>query len=413
MIKYLRLEYFFIFMVLIWEPFQRFILKVDGAANTIALLSIGVLSILFTRKNFYKTAFRKPLLVWFVWVIYAFLSTLVNGYSSDLPISSFFLNIFIPFLLMVVISLEFKRNQEGLRNVLIAGLYFSMVLILVYISETEQGRIGGEMNSNTIGTMATVLIMLLYYAFYKGQIKLLWFIVLIPIPLFAIISTGSRTAFGGVALLLALHFFINRSRHIILALSKMVLGILLLILPFNYILENTGLGERILSTTTQSDGMAFETGNAFLDSFGDRGFFYYRGWEVFKENPILGIGLGNFKNYNQFELAQHSEYMIQLAELGVIGFLLFFIFYYFIFKYLIILKKKTENKREVELYVGYILIVLLMITATRMYRVWYLFSIIGIVIGYINQKKSLASMIWIKQKKHSKITISKLLKYNV
>ena len=390
MVKYLRFEYLFIFMVIVWDPFQRYILKVDGGANTIALLAITVLFISFRKKIFHKLIFTKPIFLWFIWILYSFLNTIIVGYSSDLPISSFFLNISIPLLLMLVICMEFIRNEDRVINVIISGLYIAVILTLFFAIETFEGRIGGAMNSNTIGIMSTVLCMLIYYKTYKRQIKISQFAVLIIVPLFAIISTGSRTAFDGVLLLFALHFFLNRSRYILFTLLKIVLGALFLFLPFNYILENTGLGERIMSTTKQSEGMTFETGNEMLDKFGDRGFFYYRGWEVFKEHPITGIGLENFKNYNHLELAQHSEYMIQLTELGLIGFILFILFYASIFKNLKIIKKVYNDsfqKREIELFISYLLIILLMITATRMYRVWFLFVIVGIVVGYIHKER--------------------------
>jgi O-antigen ligase len=276
------------------------------------------------------------------------------------------------------------------------GLYLAIILILLFETETEHGRTGGELNSNTIGTMATVLCMLLYLKYYKHQLKALWFIILISLPIFTIISTGSRTAFGGLALLLGLHFFINRSRNVLITISKIVLPALILILAFNYLLENTGLGERILSTTEQSEGMDFETGNPILDKFGDRGIFYYRGWEVFIEQPLTGIGLGNFKDYNENKLAQHSEYMIQLTELGLIGFTLFFLFYLSIFKNLFRIKNILINKRENELFIGYVLIILLMITATRMYQVGYFFAIIGVTIGYFTKQKFLIQRVKIK-----------------
>ncbi|MCM4174101.1 hypothetical protein DHD32_21775 [Arenibacter sp. TNZ] len=394
--KYLRFEYFFSLMVLIWEPFQRFILKVDGAGYSITLLCIILLSILIRKKSFYKIAFNKPLIIWLLWLIYTFINALINGYGDDIPILSFFTNIFAPLLLMIVITLEFKRDDKKLLNILIMGLYLAIILILLFETETEHGRTGGELNSNTIGTMATVLCMLLYLKYYKHQLKALWFIILISLPIFTIISTGSRTAFGGLALLLGLHFFINRSRNVLITISKIVLPALILILAFNYLLENTGLGERILSTTEQSEGMDFETGNPILDKFGDRGIFYYRGWEVFIEQPLTGIGLGNFKDYNENKLAQHSEYMIQLTELGLIGFTLFFLFYLSIFKNLFRIKNILINKRENELFIGYVLIILLMITATRMYQVGYFFAIIGVTIGYFTKQKFLIQRVKIK-----------------
>lgn len=385
MIKYLRLEYLFVFVALFWIPLQRYILKFDGAGNTVALLAIFVLITLSVQKIFYKTAFKKPLIIWFIWVVYAFFNTMLHGYKSELPAYSFLLNISIPFVLMLIIALMYKVNPKKIINVIISALYFGLILILVFDQNTDQGRIGSEINSNTIGTMGTITCMLLYINYFKKYMNIKMLAVLAVIPVYAIISTGSRTAFGGLAFLIALHFFINRSKYLVVTVFKMLIAVIIMLLPFNYILDNTSLGERILSTTEQSQGMKFETGNAVLDMFGDRGFFYYQGWEVFKDQPLTGVGLEQFKYYNQLELDQHSEYMIQLTELGLIGFVLFFAFYYLLFKHLKFLNKIRYFKREPELFMGLIIIILLMITATRMYRIWYYFTIVGLAIGYINQ----------------------------
>ena len=390
MIKYFHFEYFYILIVLIWVPFQKLILKVDGAANTIIILTILLLSIQLKKKTFYKTAFKGPLLVYSIWFVYAFSNTLVKGYYFDVPILTLFITIFVPLILMVTISIEFVKNEKKLLNVVIIGMYIAVVLILMFIGETNKGRAGGDLNSNTIGTTATLLTMLLYLKFYKKSLKLLSFLLLAIIPIYTIISSGSRTAFGGIIFLLIVHFIVNRSKNILITILKVSVGLILFIVPFYYVLDSTVLGDRLINTAEQSEGMDYQTGNPILDQFGDRGIFYYQGWIVFKEHPITGVGLGNFINYNELELAQHSEYMIQLSELGIIGFILFFLFYFQIFKKLKKIKKNSldkSKKRQVELYTSYMLIILLMITATRMYRVWFLFVVVGIVIGYINKNK--------------------------
>ncbi|MDL5514661.1 O-antigen ligase family protein [Arenibacter sp. M-2] len=387
--KYIRLEYFFILMVLIWDPVQRFILKVDGAGYSITLLTIVVLLFLIKKKYFYKIAFKKPLMIYCFWLLYTYINSIIIGQGHDIPFLSFITQITVPFVLMTVISLEYVHNKKRLLNVLIFGMYLGVILVLIFVSKTDQGRIGGEMNSNTIGIMATILTLLLYLKYYYRGFSIYFFSILVAVPVVAIIMTGSRTAFGGLTLLIILHFFIYRSSSFWLSTIKIVLGFIFFMFPMKYILENTALGERILNTSNQSDGMEFQTGNPVLDAFGDRGFFYYQGWEVLKEKPITGIGLGNFKNYNSLELAQHSEYMIQLTELGAIGFLLFAYFYFFILKNLNEIRLFIRNKREAELYIGYILIVLAMITATRMYRVWFMFLILGLVIGFIVRTKQI------------------------
>lgn len=389
---YFRFNYFYIIIILIWEPVQRFILKVDGAGYSITLLSIILLLNLIKNKSFYNIAFKKPLRIYSFWLLYAFVNILIIGQGYDVSSLTFFTQITVSFLLMSVIGLEYKRNKKSILNLLIAGMYLAVLLILLFSTVSFHGRLHGEINANTIGIMATILSMLLYLKYIYRSISIYIFFILMVMPLYIVISTGSRTAFGGVALLLILHFIINRSKSIVVNVTKITLGVLILLIPIIYLFQNSTLGERIMNTTDQSEGMDFQTGNPILDKFGDRGFFYYQGWEVFKEHPIMGIGLGNFKNYNSLDLQQHSEYMIQITELGVIGFLLFVSFYYSLLKNLYSLRLYYNSKKEIELYVGYILIILVMITATRMYMEWFMFIVLGMVIGLIISTKYLIKL---------------------
>lgn len=384
--EYFRFNYFYIVIILIWDPIQRFILKVDGAGYSITFLTIFTLLVLTKKKSFYKMAFNNPLAIFGIWLLYSFINVLINGHGYEVPILSFITQITVPFVLMMVICLEFLRNYNRLINVLIIGMYIGVLLVLAFESRSFQGRLHGEINANTIGIMATILTMLLYLKYYYKCISIYIFALLMALPITTVILTGSKTAFGGVTLLLILHFYVNRSKNVVINMARISLAILIFIAPINYILENTILGERILNSTDQTEGMDFETGIPILDKFGDRGYFYYQGWEVFKGNPFLGIGLGNFKNYNSLELAQHSEYMIHLTELGLIGFCLIIFFYYNLFKNLDSLRVYSNNK-DIVIYTGYILIILIMITATRMFSEWFMFIIFGLVIGFIIRTK--------------------------
>ncbi len=68
-----------------------------------------------------------------------------------------------------------------------------------------------------------------------------------------------------------------------------------------------------------------------FEKFGDRGVYYVRGWEAFKDEPITGIGLKNFL-HNYWPTVLHSEFMVHLAELGLIGFILYLLFNISVFR---------------------------------------------------------------------------------
>lgn len=400
--KYLKFEYFYLVFILIWPPFNRLIFKMDGAGRTVLILSVFLIARLALKKDFAKIAFGKPTVIWGIWVIYAFVNSLLKGYyHDDLPAYSLLVQISVPYILMVTINFLSINDQKKLLNVLIFGMYLSVLIILFFNTSAGGDRYSGQMNSNTVGIMSTILSMLIYLKYHNKSISLIKFILLSIVPVTLIITTGSRTAFGGLIMLILTHFIINRSKSVLITILQFSLGIALLILPLNFVLHNTALGERIQSTTQQSEeGIDMETGNVLLDKFGDRGIYYYLGWQVFSENPVSGIGLDNFMDYTGGEFKeQHSEYMIQLSELGIIGFLIFFFFYFSIFKDLFNIRSNSSQGSKAEIYIAYVIIILIMITATRMFRVWHLFMIIGVVTGYITKAK------------HSNNRIKKISKY--
>ncbi|MGN6091444.1 MAG: O-antigen ligase family protein [Luteibacter jiangsuensis] len=51
---------------------------------------------------------------------------------------------------------------------------------------------------------------------------------------------------------------------------------------------------------------------------------WYSGLEMFRDNPLLGVGPGNFTEYN--ELTAHNSFILVLAETGFVGFVLWLAF---------------------------------------------------------------------------------------
>ena len=386
--QYLRFEYFYIIILIIWEPFQKFILNADGAGKSVMILTFVFLGFSLNKKSFYQLAIKKPISIWGIWVIYAIIIALIKGYSYDLPESTFYMLLIIPYLLMIIINLMAINDYNRLINVLIIAMYINVILVLLFnTGEGVDGRYGGDMNSNTIGIMSTILLMFLYLKYIHSNTSMLFLLVLAIIPTYTLIISGSKTAFGGFLLLVLSHFIINRTKNTLLNLLRISFLLLLFSIPLYFVINNTQLGERILSSTEEGEELQVETGNAFLDKFGDRGIFYYIGWQIFLDNPITGVGLGNYVHYNEEGQVQHTEYMIQLSELGIIGSMLFVAFYFSVIKGIRRIKQDSINRKKKELSLAYIIIILVMLTSTRMFFVWYMWSVIGVVTGYVTKEK--------------------------
>jgi O-antigen ligase len=108
---------------------------------------------------------------------------------------------------------------------------------------------------------------------------------------------------------------------------------------------------------------------------------------VFIENPINGVGLQNFKkNATDFNFSIHSEYMVNIAEGGIIGTTLFFLFYYWIWKQLKQVFKKFKNVwRITVIYIAGFIAVLFINTAAWTYDSISVFITLGLIIGYVKQ----------------------------
>ena len=78
---------------------------------------------------------------------------------------------------------------------------------------------------------------------------------------------------------------------------------------------------------------------------------YISSWEIFKENPLFGIGLMNFKNYSKINTHNlHVEFLIHLVELGIIGFIIYFNFIISIYKRIRKKIKYSNSKKPLILF---------------------------------------------------------------
>ena len=96
-----------------------------------------------------------------------------------------------------------------------------------------------------------------------------------------------------------------------------------------------------------------------------------------------GIGLKNyfFKGYGS--LVIHSEYMVQLAEGGVIGAALFLLFNQWIARWLFKLFLVRSNRALVALLAGAFISILFIDLTAWTYQFSMYFVMLGVVIGYI------------------------------
>jgi len=135
----------------------------------------------------------------------------------------------------------------------------------------------------------------------------------------AMIVTGSRRGLlvlpVFVVLWLWFCYWRDSSRRC-LAVSLTVISLIVGYFLYDYVKVHTLVGRR-LETTAETEA-----------DEGTRSDLYRRGFELFLEYPIVGVGLGNFLSASKLGLYAHSEFMEILASTGLIGCALYFPIYY-------------------------------------------------------------------------------------
>lgn len=242
----------------------------------------------------------------FIWLIYEFINT-----EHD------FISLLYAYLLGCFIT-----SLNNIYNFLISNDIYSARFVVEGYS------------ANYLAYTISFGLPLAWYLFKKGyypRIALSY----IPIGVFSVIITGSRTAFIGLIVFmtfLLIHILKKQFRY-----KKRLLFFiaLLAILIYPNIPEPTI--SRLMTTGTEvSEG-----------DLNNRTIIWSSGIESYKDgNPLLGKGIGSFKEitgtYLNRSATAHNVYLSLLVELGIIGIILFSVI--FIFKVNIVLKLEGNEK---------------------------------------------------------------------
>lgn len=386
MTKYYNIKYFFLFLICVWEPLQVYIIKIDGAQRTIGVLILVTILLNINKPNFIARVAKYPIVFWGIWISYAIINTIQLGYNWEVPYYTFVIVMTIPLVVLWLIGEDNFNDRDILFNIIILGLFIRILLIFLLDTDRsyDTGRFGDKIDSNEIGISSIVLIVFLYLKFLNDGYKKKILFPLIVFPIYMIVISASRSAFGALSILLISLFIIHRTKDKLANFIILTFGILIILGTYSFLINNTYLGERLEETTLQGAGLDYDLSGSIFEKFGDRGVMYLQGWELFKDHPIRGIGLGNYKLYSSEQFILHSEFMVQLCELGLIGSFFFVLFYGWIGKNLIYCwNRDFGSHKTTEAYFVALVIILFMGLSIFQHHKPVFFLLTGAIISYI------------------------------
>lgn len=286
-----------------------------------------------------------------------------------------FLNLVVMDILLYAVIIYRKDLTKIIKYIAYGGVLMCIYAIFVYglndlgVAMETGYRLGEAISQeNIFGFYAAIAAVLCF--FYGTRYKNKKWLLLSAIPLFFALLSGSKKAFLiillGVILTL---YFDNKNKKNFKKIAKgilfIIIGLLILQLPiFDMVLMRL------------ESALLFMFGEGIVDkSTMYRHIMIEAGFELFKQNPIIGYGTSNygyhFQNLTGYYFSYaHNNYIELLVNNGLVGFFLYYSLMLSNIKTIFIQAKKTDTLAQVI----FILIILLLvsdITSVTYYNKFY------------------------------------------
>lgn len=340
---------FYIFICIVWNPFQIYYLKVDGAGYTIVMLSLFVIIINLDEFRRQKTAFAIPAFrCWVILMCYSMLNSYLKGFHAYFGILNFLnSNYFYPFILLVITMMELHKNKQRCLKALWISLTVYLVIGLPFLGIDYGGRamVGGIGNLYPLHAVAYLFVTAIL--FVGGRIKTWAFVAITLFVSFIILASGTRKAFGAeVIIILGVILNHSKRRNLWFYVRLVLLGVVML-LAVRFSMQHSLMGLRLEDGTEKTRNVQLFSNQRINDIvvtlLDDRSIQYEKGLELFHEHVFTGIGVTNFMDKANSQYRLHSEYMVQLCENGLIGFILLMVFYVRIIIALVKARQRTKS----------------------------------------------------------------------
>lgn len=377
------LNYTLLAMVILWPILQEYV-DFDSVGRILSSLTIVCF---FVNLYFNKAKILGvPYLFWGIWVLFSIFNSYFKGCQLEYPIL-FYFELFRNFVVLYIASLEFRRNSNYfLKFISVCLLLYALGSFFTLQDFKNSGRI-----LSFSGNTAVLLLMFLSafgaLQYYYKKLSFKMFLFYLFVALYFAVVGATRKAIGGIAIILFMTILANLNIRSFKKVSFTIASFVVIYFAFNYMLENTFLGERFLMAEEAKDRfIPYQFRDHWFFNFvGDRAGYYIRGWQYFIDNPWTGIGLRNFAVFDYDKHTLHTEYMVQLTECGIIGSSLYLLFMGWMAYNLLYIFFKIE-KRETLIYVGMYGAILFVSFTAWTYSFPIYFIVFGVIIGYCKDK---------------------------
>jgi O-antigen ligase len=301
-------------------------------------------------------------------------------------------------MIVVLYAFTHMNSMEGIRKVinafLVAVVLNNLFILAVFgPSALTEVRTSGVVtqagNNNSIGMSSAYAIILYWYLGNERRRKKPFMILIYAFLMLIVLLTGSKKALLILFLAVAIMYFLmHKNKLTVVLVIAVVVAVgyfLLLNVPFLYSL----IGNRIQSMVHGIISM-LQLENLTADNLintslnkSDRTRFYMilRGLEWAKERPLLGYGMANYQDLfgtvASKNMYSHNNYIEIWVGLGIVG-----LCWYYSLYAKIILGTWRHARRDANIAVALMLILLLMILELGLVSYLELYSYLTIAIAF-------------------------------
>lgn len=312
------------------------------------LISITYINFFDKNKIFKSFFFKSKLSLLFIaFIVFSLLTYFYAINRNEVLINSArWVNVFVAFYVFCVTLLKEKNPLITLSLLIVFGLFFELLATyfqIFYLNNQRQydfsiaSRIVGlTANKNINAASIITKLPFVFYLFLIAKREIVKFISLAFIFLctFALIYIGSRASLISLVLVIVFYslfilifrlkgvgFLSSFKQNLLPILTSVLLGLSIsyVSLGFN---NSANFDSRLTSISVNQTSTALRLS------------YYKQAFNHFLENPIIGVGLGNWKvksiDYDNKLMSSytvqyhaHNDFLQFLAELGIIGTLLY------------------------------------------------------------------------------------------
>ena len=237
-------------------------------------------------------------------------------------------------ILPTVFIIRDRKKILQLTGLLIFGAFLSNLTVIIQALprlNEEVWRFGGVLSGMIQGSLLAMFlpIYILLFLHLKERRLKIFFAVASTVGIFSLLLTGTRGAWIAAIILIPLVVLIHAERK----LKKL-----------SAILVSLSLVGGIFFITPTLLNRVSTIADLNMQSNSERLLMWQSAWQMFKDNPLFGVGYGSYKVAYQTKYISpdakertlehaHNNFMQMLAECGIVGFAAF-VFMWIYFSYL-------------------------------------------------------------------------------